>query len=286
MPRTTDGIANDQPTTTSPTETARSGDGRVAGGGSARAATPVKLHRPDVALTDKYLLEQGTVFLSGTQALVRILLDQIRADRRRGLKTATFVSGYQGSPLGGLDKEILGLRDIATAYDLHFTAGLNEELAATAVYGSQMAPSLPGPKVDGVTGVWYGKNPGLDRAMDALRHANFAGTHPHGGALALVGDDPSCKSSTLPSAGEPTLAALNMPTFFPGTLQEVLDLGLHAIACSRASGLWSALKIVTNIADSAGTVQVWPERVGPVIPQVEYNGAPYRHEPDGNLLAP
>ena len=137
-----------------------------------------------------------------------------------------------------------------------------------------------------MVGVWYGKNPGLDRAMDAIRHANFAGTHPHGGALALVGDDPSCKSSTLPSAGEATLASLFVPTFFPGTLQEVLDLGLHAIACSRASGLWSAMKVVTNVADSAGTAQVWPERVGPVIPEVEWEGKPYRHQPSGNLLAP
>ena len=131
-----------------------------------------------------------------------------------------------------------------------------------------------------MTGVWYGKNPGLDRAADALRHANFAGTHPHGGALALVGDDPSCKSSTLPSAGEATLAALHMPTFFPGTLQEVLDLGLHAIACSRASGLWSAMKVVTAIADAAGTVAVWPERVGPVVPEValERRAVPPRPE--------
>jgi indolepyruvate ferredoxin oxidoreductase len=253
------------------------------------STAPVKLHRPDVSLADKYLLEQGTVFLSGTQALVRVLLDQVRSDRRRGLKTATFVSGYQGSPLGGLDKEILGLGEIATDHALHFAAGLNEELAATAVYGSQLAPSLPGPLVDGVTGVWYGKNPGLDRAADALRHANFAGTHPHGGALALVGDDPSCKSSTLPSAAEATLAALHMPTFFPGTLQEVLDFGLHAVACSRASGLWSAMKVVTNIADSAGTVQVWPARVGAVIPEVEDPASPgrsYRHVPNGNLLAP
>ncbi len=275
MPRTTEGTAKQ----------------RSAGASAERGAStaPVKLHRPDVSLADKYLLEQGTVFLSGTQALVRVLLDQVRSDRRRGLKTATFVSGYQGSPLGGLDKEILGLGAIATDHALHFTAGLNEELAATAVYGSQMAPSLPGPLVDGVTGVWYGKNPGLDRAADALRHANFAGTHPHGGALALVGDDPSCKSSTLPSAAEATLAALFMPTFFPGTLQEVLDFGLHAVACSRASGLWSAMKVVTNIADSAGTVQVWPARVGAVIPEVEdpaRPGQPYRHVPNGNLLAP
>ncbi|HEU4974453.1 MAG TPA: indolepyruvate ferredoxin oxidoreductase family protein [Baekduia sp.] len=247
---------------------------------------PVKLHRPDVTLRDRYALEQGTVLVSGIQALVRVMLDQVRADRRRGLRTATFVSGYQGSPLGGLDQEILRLGDLAGEHALHFTPGLNEELAATAVYGSQLALGLPGPKVDGVTGFWYGKNPGLDRAMDALRHANYAGTHPKGGAVALVGDDPSSKSSTLPSAAEATLAALHMPTFFPGTLQEVLDLGLHAVACSRASGLWSAMKIVTAIADAAGTVQVWPERVGPVLPELEVDGRPYRHRPDGNLLAP
>ncbi|WP_228431024.1 indolepyruvate ferredoxin oxidoreductase family protein [Baekduia soli] len=269
--------------------TTRRADATAPQAPAARSTAPVKLHRPDVRIDDKYRLEQGTVFLSGTQALVRVMLDQVRADRHRGLRTATFVSGYQGSPLGGLDKEILGLGDLAAEHALHFTPGLNEELAATAVYGSQLAQGLGAAhraRFDGVTGVWYGKNPGLDRASDALRHANFAGTDPHGGALALVGDDPSCKSSTLPSAAEATLAALHMPTFFPGTLQEVLDLGLHAIACSRASGLWSALKVVTNIADAAGTVQVWPQRVGPVIPEVQWQGAPYRHTPNGNLLAP
>ncbi len=198
-----------------------------------RRARPVKLTRPDVSLADKYELEQGTIFLSGIQALVRVLLDQHRADARRGVRTATFASGYQGSPLGGLDKEIMRLRGLAADHLLHFVPGLNEELAATAVYGTQLAMGLPDPKYDGVVGVWYGKNPGLDRAMDAIRHANFAGTSPTGGVLALVGDDPSCKSSTLPSAGEATLATLQIPTVFPGTLQEVLDLGLHAIACSR-----------------------------------------------------
>ena len=218
---------------------------------------PVKLARPGTTLTDKYALDQGTIFLSGIQALVRVLLDQHRADVAAGLDTATFVSGYQGSPLGGFDKEIMSLGPLAAEHAIAFTPGLNEELAATAVYGSQLAGNLPGARHDGVLGVWYGKNPGLDRAADALRHANFAGTDPSGGALALVGDDPSCKSSTVPSGGEATLAALNMPTFYPGNLQEVLDLGRHAIACSRASGLWSALKIVTNVADAAGTAQVW-----------------------------
>ncbi|HEX2084225.1 MAG TPA: thiamine pyrophosphate-dependent enzyme, partial [Solirubrobacteraceae bacterium] len=249
-------------------------------------AAPVKLSRPDTTLQDKYVLEQGTIFLSGIQALVRVLLDQHRADARAGLSTATFVSGYQGSPLGGFDKEVMRLGKLGAEHGISFTPGLNEELAATAVYGSQLVQNLPTPKHDGVVGVWYGKNPGLDRAMDALRHANYAGAHPKGGALALVGDDPSCKSSTLPSAGEATLASLHMPTFFPGTLQEVLDFGRHAIACSRASGLWSALKIVTNVADAAGTAQVWPDRVVPLVPRVEWQGRPYVHQPNGHLLAP
>src|SRR3954453_13465510 len=203
------------------------------------ALAPVKLSRPETTLQDKYVLDQGTIFLSGIQALVRVLLDQHRSAVARGPKTSPFVAGYQGSPLGGFDKEVMRLGKLGAEHAVHFTPGLNEELAATAVYGTQLVQNLPGPKQDGVVGVWYGKNPGLDRAMDALRHANFAGTSPTGGALALVGDDPSCKSSTLPSAGEATLASLFVPTMFPGNLQETLDLGLHAIACSRASGLWS-----------------------------------------------
>ena len=252
--------------------------------GTFTSTAPVKLSRPETTLEDKYVLEQGTIFLTGIQALVRVLLDQRRADVRRGLNAATFVSGYQGSPLGGFDKEVMRLGRLGADAALHFVAGLNEELAATAVYGTQLVQNLGGRvrlRQDGVLGVWYGKNPGLDRAMDALRHANFAGTHPKGGALALVGDDPSCKSSTLPSAGEATLAALHMPTFYPGNLQEVLDLGAHAVACSRASGLWSALKIVTTVADAAGTAQVWPERVAPLLPE----GAG-THVPNGSLLAP
>src|SRR2546423_8167305 len=150
---------------------------------------PVKLQ--DVSLADKYVLEQGTIFLSGIQALVRILLDQRRADARRGLNCGTFVSGYQGSPLGGFDKELLRLADPG----IDFVPGLNEELAATAVYGSQLVNNLPGPRRDGVVGVWYGKNPGLDRAMVALRHANYAGTHSNGGAPAPGADEPRLQAS-------------------------------------------------------------------------------------------
>ena len=240
----------------------------------------------DVSLDDKYVLEQGRIFLSGIQALVRVPFDVVRADRRNGLNTGTFFSGYQGSPLGGLDKEILHQSKLAAQHNLHFQAGVNEELGATSVWGSQLAPSLPGANVDGVVGYWYGKNPGLDRAADALRHANFCGTPPTGGAIALVGDDPNCKSSTLPSASEHMLQALMMPVLFPGNVQEVLDLGLHAVALSRASGLWVGFKVVTNVADAAGTAEVSPDRVVPVMPVVEWYGKPYVHKPNPTMLAP
>src|SRR3712207_4581660 len=152
-------------------------------------AAPVKLSRPDTTLDDKYVLDQGTIFLTGINALVRVLLDQHRADVRHGLNTATFVSGYQGSPLGGFDKEVMRLGKLGLDHGITFTPGLNEELAATSVYGSQLVQNLPTPKHRGVVGGRYGKNPGLDRAMDALRHADCAGSHAHGASLALVCGD-------------------------------------------------------------------------------------------------
>ena len=148
--------------------------------------------------------------------------------------------------------EVGGLGALAAEYELILQPAVNEELAATAVWGSQLAGTLPGPRYDGVLGVWYGKAPGVDRAADAIRHGNFVGTDPRGGVLALCGDDPACKSSTIPGASESLLAALHVPVFAPGSVQEVLDLGRHAIACSRASGLWAALKVVTAVADAAG----------------------------------
>ncbi|UTI65649.1 indolepyruvate ferredoxin oxidoreductase family protein [Paraconexibacter antarcticus] len=239
-----------------------------------------------VSLDDKYLLEEGRIFLSGIQALVRVPVDQHRADVRAGLRTGTFISGYQGSPLGVFDQELLRNPKLCAEHDIHLQPGVNEELGATAVWGSQLAPDLPGAARDGVVGLWYGKNPGLDRAADAIRHANFCGVPRHGGAVAIVGDDPSCKSSTLPSAAEPMLAALHVPVLWPGTVQEVLDLGRHAIALSRASGLWSALKIVTNVADAAGTAEVAPGRVVPVMPELLVAGKPYVHRPNPTMLAP
>src|ERR671910_2245786 len=235
----------------------------------------------DVSLDDKYLLEQGRILLTGLQGLVRLPLDQHRADRRLGLRTGTMISGYQGSPLGGLDKELARHRELVEAHHVRHVPGLNEELGATSAWGSQLANQLPGARYDGVLAMWYGKAPGLDRAADSLRHGNFVGVPRTGGALAVVGDDPGCKSSTIPSASESLLAGFHMPVFFPGNVQEVLDLGLHALACSRASGLWAGVKIVTNVADAVGTAEVAPDRVAPVLPDLGYE-----HQPHGNLLAP
>ncbi len=242
--------------------------------------------RHEISLSDKYTLEEGQILLTGVQGLVRLPLDQHRADRRLGLNTATMISGYQGSPLGGLDQELARNRELADEHHVRHVPGLNEELGATSAWGSQLAADLPGARYDGVLALWYGKAPGLDRAADSLRHGNFVGVSRTGGALAVVGDDPSCKSSTIPSASEPMLASLHMPVFFPGSVQEVLDLGRHALACSRTSGLWVGFKIVTSVADAISSAVVAPDRVIPVIPEVMYNGRPYEHVPNANLLAP
>ncbi len=158
------------------------------------------------SLDDKFLQQEGAVYLTGIQALVRLTLDQHRADRRRGLKTATLVSGYRGSPLGGLDIAFERAAAIARAHEVRFVNGVNEELAATAVFGSQLASILPAAKYDGVLGMWYGKGPGVDRSGDIFKHANLAGVGKNGGVLALAGDDPSCKSSTIPSQSEPRVS--------------------------------------------------------------------------------
>ena len=249
-------------------------------------ATLAPAHVSPVRLEDRYLLAEGEVFLSGVQALVRLLLDQHVADADAGRRTGIFASGYQGSPLGGFDRELAGLGELAQRHDLVHRPGVNEELGATAVWGTQLVGTLPNPLYDGVLGVWYGKAPGVDRATDAMRHGNYVGTDPRGGVIALCGDDPESKSSTLPSASEPLLAALHIPVIVPGSVQEVLDLGRHAIACSRASGLWTALKIITVVADGAATAAVGARRVTPVVPQLNWEGKPYVHQPSGHLLPP
>ena len=240
----------------------------------------------EFSLDAKYTLERGRVYLSGIQALVRLPFDQHRADRARGLNTATFISGYRGSPLGGLDQTLERNPKLLAEHNVVFSSGLNEDLAATAVFGSQMVGLFPRPKYDGVLGMWYGKAPGVDRSGDAFKHANYAGIGKNGGVLALVGDDPVSKSSTLPSHSEVALWDALIPTIYPGNVQEILDMGLHGFMLSRISGLWVAMKIVTNVADEAGTAEVDPDRVRPVIPTVELDGRPYQHAINVNLIPP
>ncbi len=273
-------------TSTTVRQRARGPRGTRAAGRRHAGSDGREVARREVSLDDKYVLEDGRILLTGLQGLVRLPLDQHRADRRRGLDTATMISGYQGSPLGGLDRELERNEKLARDHHVRHVPGLNEELGATSAWGSQLAAGLPGARYDGVLAMWYGKAPGLDRAADSLRHGNFVGVSRTGGALAVVGDDPSCKSSTIPSASEPLLASLRMPVFFPGSVQEVLDLGLHALACSRASGLWVGFKVVTNVADALSTAVVAPERIEPVMPTVMWEGRPYEHVPNANLLAP
>jgi len=242
--------------------------------------------RTDFSLMDKYLQEQGQIYLSGIQALVRLPMDQHRVDRRAGLRTATFITGYRGSPLGGLDLTLERLPDLLKDYHIHFVSGVNEDLAATAVFGSQMVGLFPGAKYDGVLGVWYGKAPGVDRSGDAFKHANFAGIGKNGGVLAMAGDDPPCKSSTLPNYSEVAFFDANFPILYPGNVQELLDLGRHGFALSRYSGLWVAFKVVTNVADESGTVEVGADRVQPNLPSFEVDGRPFSHQLNPTLMAP
>ncbi len=237
-------------------------------------------------LDDKYRQESGRVFLTGVQAIARLPLDQLRIDRRAGLNTAAFISGYQGSPVGTLGEDIA--RAARTVPDLPIVVqpGVNEELAATAVMGSQLAVTLDDCLYDGVLGIWYGKGPGIDRAGDAIRHGVFASTAPHGGVVAVVGDDPSAKSSTLPSSSDATMVDLHMPILFPGDVQEMIDISRHAVALSRACGIWSGIKLVTQVADGTGTVDVHPDRVIPIIPTVDVDGTPFVAHPNGKLITP
>ena len=235
-------------------------------------------------LSDRFTSEVGTVFLTGIQAMARLPLEQLRADRAAGLNTAAFAAGYPGSPLGGLDSALERAVRESGETDIVLRPSVNEEYAATAVMGSQLAGTRPDARYDGVIGIWYGKAPGVDRASDAIRHAMFAGADPNGGVVLLAGDDPNAKSSTLPSTSAGVLADLHIPVLYPGDPEDVLELGRHAIAMSRATGLWVGMKIVANVADGSANVSLDPNRVKPVIPL--HHGAPYQHRPDPRLLTP
>ena len=216
--------------------------------------------RENVTLDDRYAQHTGTIILSGIQALVRLPLLQARRDRAAGLDTAGFVSGYRGSPLGGLDKALWEARSFLDEARVTFRPGVNEDLAATAVWGTQQVGLYPGAKHDGVFGMWYGKAPGVDRSCDAFRHANAAGTAPHGGVLLVAGDDHGCKSSTLPSQSEFTLMDLGVPVLNPANVQDVLDFGQFGWALSRYSGLWVGLIALADTMDSTATVDAGASR--------------------------
>ncbi|MGI9507969.1 MAG: indolepyruvate ferredoxin oxidoreductase family protein, partial [Geminicoccaceae bacterium] len=214
-----------------------------------------------VSLDDKYSRTSGRVLINGIEALVRLPLDQARRDKNQGLSTGGFISGYRGSPLGGFDQRLEAAKALLDQHRVHFQPGVNEDLAATAVWGSQQVNLHPGANVDGVFGIWYGKAPGVDRSGDVFRHANMAGTWHQGGALAIAGDDPLAKSSSLPSQSEFALIDAEIPVLVPADIQDVLDLGLHGLALSRHSGLWTGLIALADLMDGSATINVDPARL-------------------------
>ena len=219
-------------------------------------------------LDDKYTLDHGRAFMSGVQALVRLPMLQQTRDALAGVNTAGFISGYRGSPLGGYDQALWAAKKHLAAQNIVFQPGVNEELAATAVWGTQQLDLYPqSKKFDGVFGFWYGKGPGVDRCSDVFKHANMAGTAKHGGVVAIAGDDHVSKSSTAPHQSDHIFKACGLPVFFPSSVQEILDMGLHAIAMSRFSGLWSGLKTIQEVVESSSSVSVDPDRVKIIIPE-------------------
>ena len=219
-----------------------------------------------VTLDDKYDLSKDRVFITGTQAIVRLLLMQRERDRLAGLNTAGFVSGYRGSPIGGLDQNILKARKWLERSDIVFQPGLNEELAATAVWGAQQAEMRGEGRYDGVFGMWYGKGPGVDRSGDVFRHANMAGSSRYGGVLALMGDDHTAESSTVAHQSEFHFVDVMIPILNPAGVQEILDYGLYGYAMSRFCGTWVAFKCVKENIESTASVDGSVDRVRIVIP--------------------
>src|SRR5215468_6208339 len=219
-----------------------------------------------VTLADKYDLTQDRIFVTGYQALVRMCLVQKERDRRAGLNTAGYVSGYRGSPLGGLDYQFQRAEARLKQSDILFRPAINEDLAATALWGSQQAELRGEGKFDGVFGIWYGKGPGVDRSGDALRHANFAGTSKHGGVLALMGDDHTAESSTTAHQSEFNFVDVMIPILNPAGVQEIIDYGIYGWAMSRFTGAWVGLKCMHETVESTAVIDGSLDRVDIVIP--------------------
>ena len=220
----------------------------------------------EITLDDKYTLDRGRAFMTGIQALVRLPMLQRSRDTAAGLNTAGFISGYRGSPLGSLDLTLWRAKKYLEQNHVRFQPGVNEDLAATAIWGTQQVNLFEGAKYDGVFAMWYGKGPGVDRCGDVFKHANSAGTSRHGGVLVLAGDDHAAKSSTLAHQSEHIFKACCIPVINPASVQEYLDLGLHGFAMSRFSGCWMAFKCVTDVVESGAVVEIDPQRVSIVIP--------------------
>jgi indolepyruvate ferredoxin oxidoreductase len=240
--------------------TAEHSSTRSSTGSSTRSA------RTKVSLDDKYALDTARAYMTGIEALVRLPILQHQRDVERGLNTAGFISGYRGSPLGGVDQAMWKAQSFLDEHNITFQPGVNEDLAATAVWGSQQVNLFPGARYDGVFGMWYGKGPGVDRSMDVIKHANAFGTSPHGGVLAVAGDDHAAKSSTLPHQSEHMFIGASIPVLNPANVQEVLDLGIFGWELSRYCGAWVALKAITENMDSAISAEIDPDRVNIVIP--------------------
>ncbi|MBQ5946076.1 indolepyruvate ferredoxin oxidoreductase family protein [Massilia sp. ST3] len=220
---------------------------------------------PDYALGDNLTRQQGRVFLTGTQALVRLLCMQKRCDEAQGMNTAGFVSGYRGSPLGAVDQELWRARKLLEQHRVEFLPAINEELGATAVMGSQQVEANPTRKVDGVFAMWYGKGPGVDRAGDALKHGHVYGSSPHGGVLVILGDDHGCVSSSMPHQSEQALIAWGMPVINPANIQEYLEFGLYGWALSRFTGAWCGFKAISETVEGGAVVELpaMPRYVAP-----------------------
>ncbi|MET0971168.1 MAG: indolepyruvate ferredoxin oxidoreductase family protein, partial [Tardiphaga sp.] len=209
-----------------------------------------------ISLDQKYTQGSGHVFLTGIQALVRLPMAQIRRDRAAGLNTAAFVTGYRGSPLGGYDQQLMAARKHLEQYGVKFQPGVNEDLAATAIWGTQQLNLSPGAEYDGVVGIWYGKGPGVDRCGDVFRHGNAAGSAKFGGVLCLAGDDHGAKSSTVPHQSDHAFISALMPYLYPSSIHEMIEMGLLGIAMSRYSGCWVGMKVITETVETTAEIDL------------------------------
>ena len=242
----------------------------------------------DISLDSKYTVDDDTVLITGNQALVRMLLSQRERDRRNGLNTGGFVSGYRGSPLGGFDAELWRAGKLLEQNGIRFQPGVNEDLAATAICGTQQLDLVPDPQVDGVFSIWYGKGPGVDRSIDAMKHGNYSGAHQNGGVLVVYGDDHPGKSSTVGNQSDPVLASIAIPSLYPASVAEFLEFGLKGWALSRYSGLWVGFKCVNETIEQTATCDVHVDALDIVLPdrgdlpEGGVNHHPIAHDREGD----